>query len=65
MLCAWQVYETLAAMAAAEFPASSWRLAKGSVPAVQYRAQLLVVLDGLVAAAEAGADVTGGLQVRL
>lgn len=52
-------------MAAAEFPASSWRLAKGSVPAVQYRAQLLVVLDGLVAAAEAGADVTGGLQVRL
>ena len=60
-----QVRQTLDILVSTELADNAWRLSKGSRAAVHYRAQLLGVMDALVAAAEAGVDVTGALKVMI
>lgn len=58
-----QVFSAIRRLVKDEFPGKSASLPRGSVAAARHKAELLGLLDALVAAAEAGADVTGVLQV--
>lgn len=58
------VVEALASLVDANFPLASRELPFGSTLAAEYKLQLLAAFDGIISAAEAGADVGPALQAR-
>ena len=59
-----QVHAAISWLVSTALTSSSSSLPKGSAAASQYRALLLGLMDGLVSAAEEGADVTQSLTVK-